>query len=182
MGESSQTDNAHPQPGWYPDASAPGTWRWWDGQAWSPHTATASDLQSWTGPPAPMTATVKLRKESSPFPATVDRLPSARGPSRKARWLAPRMRRAAERFLEPGEALLAYASSGPVVRNPWLLAFPIAIIVAIPLLTGYFIYGGFIGWVLIGAIVGSLVTVMKEKVLRGRDGSADPDYRSLSVR
>ena len=37
------SDQPHPNPpGWYPDPSAPGTVRWWDGSAWSAHTARAA--------------------------------------------------------------------------------------------------------------------------------------------
>jgi hypothetical protein len=33
------TSTSNPPPNWYPDPAGPGSWRWWDGQQWSPHTA-----------------------------------------------------------------------------------------------------------------------------------------------
>ncbi|MCT2547928.1 DUF2510 domain-containing protein [Streptomyces atratus] len=44
--------NATP-PGWYPDAAAPGTDRWWDGTAWTAHTRPAAAPQAF-GPPEPV--------------------------------------------------------------------------------------------------------------------------------
>ncbi|WP_405710925.1 MULTISPECIES: DUF2510 domain-containing protein [unclassified Streptomyces] len=44
--------NATP-PGWYPDAAAPGTDRWWDGAAWTAHTRPAAAPQAF-GPPEPV--------------------------------------------------------------------------------------------------------------------------------
>ncbi|MFE2932143.1 DUF2510 domain-containing protein [Streptomyces sp. NPDC059278] len=44
--------NATP-PGWYPDAAAPGTDRWWDGAAWTAHTRPAAAPQVF-GPPQPV--------------------------------------------------------------------------------------------------------------------------------
>ncbi|MFD0343129.1 DUF2510 domain-containing protein [Streptomyces sp. NPDC127117] len=44
--------NATP-PGWYPDAAAPGTDRWWDGTAWTAHTRPAAAPQVF-GPPEPV--------------------------------------------------------------------------------------------------------------------------------
>jgi hypothetical protein len=79
-------------------------------------------------------------------PAVDDRTSSLQGPSRPARWLGPRVRRATEAFLEPGEALLAYASSGPIIRYPWVFALPVAVWVAVILFTGYILRPGFLLW------------------------------------
>lgn len=46
--------------GWYPDATAPGTLRWWDGMRWTEHTA-----------PGPATTTLPAAAfPATPFPAT----------------------------------------------------------------------------------------------------------------
>lgn len=37
-------------PGWYPDVNAPGTLRWWDGDAWSDHTMSAAPTTAPSGP------------------------------------------------------------------------------------------------------------------------------------
>ncbi|MGW1406849.1 DUF2510 domain-containing protein [Streptomyces sp. NPDC002403] len=41
-------------PGWYPDAAAPGTERWWDGTAWTAHIRPAAPAPQGLGPPAPV--------------------------------------------------------------------------------------------------------------------------------
>jgi hypothetical protein len=48
------------QPGWYPDAAAPGTDRWWDGTAWTAHTRPAAAPQAF-GPPEHTTAPQDFR-------------------------------------------------------------------------------------------------------------------------
>ncbi|NEC67257.1 DUF2510 domain-containing protein [Streptomyces sp. SID9727] len=40
-------------PGWYPDTSAPGTERWWDGTAWTAHTRAPAPAPVHTPAPAP---------------------------------------------------------------------------------------------------------------------------------
>ncbi|MFG3528334.1 DUF2510 domain-containing protein [Streptomyces sp. NPDC047917] len=59
--------NATP-PGWYPDAAAPGTDRWWDGTAWTAHTRPAAAPQVF-GPSEPVAVAPQVFGPSEPVAA-----------------------------------------------------------------------------------------------------------------